>query len=91
MGDFLKMAGVTRNNRPVWQKGAAYKFLFFDDYNHWMVGSNYTGNSGGVHSVDKNLPSPPNTGWKFYNGTDDWWLEDPQLKVQEQKGKLCVL
>ena len=84
MGYYLMMAGVTRHNRPVWKKEAdtsdGAQFLFYDDNNYWMAGPDYTGNIGGVLSVDENLLSPPLYGWRYWNSTG--WVEDPQLKVQ---------
>ena len=77
LGSFLRMAGVTRNTRPVWQKGAAYQFLFLEDSYFWIVGSNYSGNLGGLASTRSNLPRPPLSGWEFYNSTADEWQKDP--------------
>ena len=87
LGAYLKMDNVTRNNRPVWQKGAVNHFLFYNDHNYWVVDSSYSVNYDGYfRTVNQHLEKPPSYAWNFHNGT--MMVEDPHLKAEEYEGKV---
>ena len=87
LGPYLRMNNVTRNNRPVWQRGAGNKFIFYNDRNYWVFDNNYSVNGAGfISTVGQHLERPPSTAWKLHNGTA--MVEDSHLEVLEYEGKI---
>ena len=39
-----------RNGKPIWKHIQAQQHLFFDDYNYWVIASNYIRNGGSIAS-----------------------------------------
>ena len=52
------------------------------DY-YWIVGNNYTGKSGWIHSVETGMVDILGLLWKYVDGTN--WLDDCTLKVHDKK------
>ena len=72
-GSYVKMDGVTRDGRAVYQQSGGSNYLYFSAaYSDWLVGSDYTSNMAGLassfHQANKTCPEAV--------GSNLWWHTD---------------
>ncbi len=70
-GDYVQMEGVTRYGRAVYQQSGGSEYLYFwEAYNDWCVGPDYTSGSAGLTSVDNlDAQCPEAAGaWQYWDG-----------------------
>ena len=90
MGTYLKVAGLVRGSRPVYQRvGSTVAYLFYwSNTTEWRIGSSYTSSSAGVKSSGNAGAACPDqaTGWQAYNG-GAWVSTYPITVVPTAVGK----
>ena len=81
MGEYTRIE-EERNGRPVWRSKGWFSttYFYYNSGGHWMVGPDYTKDSGWIESVEAGLATIPEYGWRYGDG--ETWTSDPQLRVE---------
>ena len=82
MGEYTRIE-EERNGRPVWRSKGWFltRYFYYTSGGHWMVGSDYTKDRGGIASEEAGLATIPEYGWEYVETEDRDWTYDPQLRV----------
>ena len=83
MGEYTRIE-EERNGRPVWRHQGGQEYFYYSwsytSGNRWVVGPDYTEDSGWIQSGKAGLATIPEYGWQYYDRGD--WPSDPQLRVE---------
>jgi hypothetical protein len=74
MGTFSRVVGLTRFGRPVYKNADKYLF-YLGAKRHWMIGPDYTKDSGWVHAQPSNAVGAhlvPAGSWFEHLGNGKW-------------------
>ncbi len=86
MGTYTKLANVTQQGRPVYQRvGPTVMYLYYSS-SYWLIGSNYTSGSSSVGSSANSAAACPDqaTGWEVATGSG--WVGTYPITVVQATG-----